>query len=312
MKKYDIIALGEILIDFIPDGFDADGDSRFIRKAGGAPFNCLAAAAKAGLSTAFIGKVGDDIHGRFLLNTVKEAGVDTSGIIIDAEHNTTLAFVELDENGDRDFSFYRSSGADRFIETKDIAPEMIKNSAVFHFGSLSLTDEPARSATDYAVKLAKECGCIITYDPNYRAPLWQDEKSAVEQMGRLIGYVDICKMSVEEIQMITGEQNLEKAVDIITGKGVSIALVTDGPNGAYAFFGGESVHIPAYEVEVADTTGAGDIFTGTFISSLLKSGKKISELTFADVEEFTRKAVYISSLSTQRHGALASIKEIII
>ena len=162
MKKYDISALGEILIDFIPNGADGDGDSIFIRKAGGAPFNYLATAAKAGLNTAFIGKVGDDIHGRFLLGTVADAGVDSSGIITDSEHNTTLAFVELDSKGDRDFSFYRTYGADRFIKKDDIDPEMIKNSAVFHFGSLSLTDEPARNATAYAVNLARESGCIIT------------------------------------------------------------------------------------------------------------------------------------------------------
>ncbi|MBQ7595202.1 MAG: carbohydrate kinase [Clostridia bacterium] len=310
MKKYDITALGEILIDFIPDGFDGDGDSRFIRKAGGAPFNCLAAAAKAGLNTAFIGKVGSDIHGRFLMNTVKDAGVDTCGISVDTEHNTTLAFVELDEKGDRDFSFYRTFGADRFISKDDIDPEMIKNSAVFHFGSLSLTDEPARSATHYAVKLAKESGCVVTYDPNYRAPLWKSEAAAVEQMGSLIEYVDICKMSVEEIEMISGFDSLDDAAKFIMEKGVKIVLVTDGPNGAYAYFGAQSVHFPAVDAVVVDTTGAGDIFYGTFISSFIKSGKVITELTFGDIKAFCEKAVYVSSKSTEKHGALASIKQI--
>ncbi len=310
MKKYDITALGEILIDFIPNGTDDDGDSIFIRKAGGAPFNCLATAAKAGLSAAFIGKVGSDIHGRFLLNTVKDAGVDISGVSVDSEHNTTLAFVELDEKGDRDFSFYRTYGADRFIDKSDIDHEMIKNSTVFHFGSLSLTDEPARSATEYAVKLAKESGCVITYDPNYRAPLWADENSAVEQMGSLIGFVDICKMSVEEIRMISALEDLDDAAKFISDKGVKIVLVTDGPNGAYVFYGGKSVHIPAADAVVVDTTGAGDIFYGTFISCFIRSGKELNELDFDDVQSFAERAVYTSSMSTQKHGALASIKEI--
>lgn len=310
MKKYDITALGEILIDFIPDGTDNDGDSVFIRKAGGAPFNCLATAAKAGLDTAFIGKVGDDIHGRFLLNTVKDAGVDISGVAVDGDHNTTLAFVELDEKGDRDFSFYRTYGADRFISKDDIDPQMIKNSTVFHFGSLSLTDEPARSATEYAVKLAKESGCVVTYDPNYRVPLWTDENAAVEQMGSLIEYVDICKMSVEEVKMISGLDSLESAAQYVINKGVKIVLITDGPNGAYVFFGGRSVHIPAADAVVVDTTGAGDIFNGTFISCFIRSGKGLDELTFDDAESFTKRAVYVSSKSTEKHGALASIKEI--
>lgn len=310
MKKYDVSALGEILIDFIPDGKDGDGDSVFIRKAGGAPFNYLATAAKAGLDTAFIGKVGDDIHGRFLLATVADAGIDSRGIITDREHNTTLAFVELDSKGDRDFSFYRTYGADRFISKDDIDPEMIKNSTVFHFGSLSLTDEPAREATEYAVRLARSCGCIVTYDPNYRAPLWANEESAIAQMGRLLEYVDICKMSVEEIKMITGEQDLQKAADDVMNRGVSAVLVTDGPNGAYVFYDGKSRHIPPTDADVIDTTGAGDIFFGTFISSFIKSGKNLPSLTFDDVLSFAQRAVDVSAKSTEKHGALASIREL--
>ena len=306
MKKYDITALGEILIDFIPDGTDADGDMRLIRKAGGAPLNFLATAAKAGLNTAFIGRVGNDLLGDFLIETVRKCGVEDAYVQRDDLHNTTLAFVELDEKGDRNFSFYRTFGADRFISAEDIDVSLIGNSRVFHFGSLSLTDEPSYSATKLAVRTAKEKGCTVTYDPNYRPPLWKNSETAEERMAELIPFADIVKLSVEELEIITDGGG----ADSLFERGVRLALVTDGEKGADVFFKGEHCHIPSVETKTVDTTGAGDIFFGTFVSEFVKSGKSLGELTFENAVDFTKKAVLISGKSTEKHGAIASIPDL--
>ena len=303
MRKYDITALGEILIDFVPDGSDMMGDLRVIRKAGGAPLNVLATAAKAGLNTAFIGRVGDDIPGRFLIETVKKCGIDCQYIKTDHEHNTTLAFVELDENGDREFSFYRAAGADRFICEEDVDEHLISESKIFHFGSLSLTDEPSYSTTLRAVKLAKNNGCVVTYDPNYRPPLWKNRDIAAERMAEPIPYVDIIKLSAEELEIMSRGIG----VKLLFEKGVSLALVTDGDKGADLFFKGNHTHIPAVKAKTVDTTGAGDIFFGTFISEFVRKSKSLDELTFDDAIYFTQKAVYISGKSTEGYGAIASI-----
>ena len=265
MRKYDITALGEILIDFVPDGVDSAGDMRFIRKAGGAPLNMLATAAKAGLKTAFIGKVGNDLPGEFLIKTVKDCGIDCDYLKKDNEHNTTLAFVELNDKGDRKFSFYRTYGADRFIYETDVDKKLIADSKVFHFGSLSLTDEPSYFSTEIAVKTAKKCGCTVTYDPNYRPPLWDSPEKAAERMAFLLPYVDIIKLSVEELDMISHG----KGTDFLFEKGVTLALVTDGDKGATLCFKGEKAHIPAIKAKTVDTTGAGDIFLGTFVKILM-------------------------------------------
>lgn len=307
LKSFDVTALGEILIDFVPDGKDSVGDMRLVRKAGGAPLNMLATAAKAGLRTAFIGKVGNDLLGDFLIKTVKDCKINSDGLKKDNEHNTTLAFVELDDKGDRKFSFYRTHGADRFICESDVDKSLIASSKVFHFGSLSLTDEPSLSATRLAVKTAKDCGCVVTYDPNYRPPLWKSAELAAERMAMLLEYVDIVKLSVEELEMISGG----KGADFLFEKGVRLALVTDGDKGATLFFNGEKRHIPAVEARTVDTTGAGDIFFGTFIGEFIKSGKTLDEISLDDAIKFTKKAVYISGKSTEKYGAIASIPDMI-
>lgn len=307
LKSFDVTALGEILIDFVPDGKDSVGDMRLVRKAGGAPLNMLATAAKAGLRTAFIGKVGNDLLGDFLIKTVKDCKINSDSLKKDNEHNTTLAFVELNDKGDRKFSFYRTHGADRFICESDVDKSLIASSKVFHFGSLSLTDEPSLSATNLAVKTAKDCGCVVTYDPNYRPPLWKNAELAAERMAMLLEYVDIVKLSVEELEMISGG----KGADFLFNKGVRLALVTDGDKGATLFFNGENRHIPAVETRTVDTTGAGDIFFGTFIGEFIKSGKTLDEISLDDAIKFTQKAVYISGKSTEKYGAIASIPDMI-
>lgn len=303
MRTYDMTAMGELLIDFVPNGTDAVGDVCFARKAGGAPLNLLATASAFGLKTAFIGKVGKDILGEFLIETVKKCGIDCRSLKIDKEHNTTLAFVELDKSGDRKFSFYRSFGADRFIYKEDVDAKLIADSKIFHFGSLSLTDEPSATATEYAVKTAKENGCVVTYDPNYRAPLWKNPQLAVSRMTSLLGYVDIIKLSVEELEMIGG-------IEKIKLNGIRLILITDGANGSTLDFKRKTLHIPSIKANTIDTTGAGDIFFGSFISEFAKSGKSLDDLTFTEAAEFVRFATEVAGKSTEKHGAIASIPRI--
>lgn len=304
--KYDITALGEILIDFVPDGTDASGDLRFTRKAGGAPVNLLATAAKAGKSTAFIGKVGNDMFGRFLKSTLNENNIDCRALATDGIRNTTLAFVALDEHGDRDFSFYRRFGADAFLNCDDVDTELIKNSEIFHFGSLSLTNDCCAEATLFALETTEKAGCIISYDPNYRAPLWENEKTAVTAMLDGLKYADIVKVSREEAVMLSGETDTADALKKLACFGPRIVLMTDGANGVNFLFGNETGFVPSLKITPTDTTGAGDIFFGTFLSCFL-SGNGFEGLNMQKLYEYVKSAVTISGKSTLVHGAIASI-----
>lgn len=304
--KYDITALGEILIDFTPAGADASGDLLFARKAGGAPVNLLAAVAKFGGKAAFIGKVGDDMFGSFLRGVVKSAGISDEGLVTDPVHNTTLAFVALDENGDRDFSFYRNFGADVFLERADVNTDIIKNSSVFHFGSLSLTSETAADATAYALEAAKSAGCIVTYDPNYREPLWRDRQTAIEKMKLHLDKVDIMKLSKEEMEMMFGSAD-GQAAEKAFSHGISIVLVTDGGNGAELYMKNAHIRMPAEKAETVDTTGAGDIFFGTFLSEWIKNKTTLSDITPEKAAEYLKRAIHIAGKSTEKRGAIASI-----
>lgn len=294
---FDITALGEILIDFTPEG-----KNLYSQNAGGAPANVLATVSNFGGKAAFIGKVGKDIFGDFLVKTLSCIGVNTSGMVFDDIHNTTLAFVSLSESGDRSFAFYRNFGADIFLKPEEVKTELIKNSKIFHFGSLSLTSEPSRAATDFALKTAKESGLIITFDPNFRPLLWNSEKEAKDTILSYIGFADIMKVSKEEEALLGGSDNILKA-------GVKILLVTDGANGAYYHFKGATGFSPALKLKAKDTTGAGDIFFGTFISEFLKGGKSFDLLMPNDVENYIKKAVEVSGLSTMKKGAISSIPE---
>lgn len=304
--KYDITALGEILIDFVPAGSDAAGDLMFARKAGGAPVNLLAAVSRFGGKAAFIGKVGNDMFGSFLRKTLSDCNISHEGLITDDLHNTTLAFVALNEAGDRDFSFYRNFGADVFLEKDDINEDMIKNSSIFHFGSLSLTSEPARGTTEYALDIAKSNGCIITYDPNYREPLWADRQTAVKMMKLHLDKVDILKIAKEEFLMLFGDDK-EKAIDEVFSYGIKIILVTDGANGAELYMKNGHIKVPAEKVKTVDTTGAGDIFFGTFLSEWIKNKSTLENITLEKASEYLKKAVYVSGKSTEKYGAIASI-----
>lgn len=305
----DITALGEILIDFTPYGKAEDGCALFGRNPGGAPANLLSAVSKFGGKTAFIGKVGRDMFGDFLIKVLDENGIDRSGVVQDDEHNTTLAFVALDDSGDRSFSFYRNFCADGFLRPEEINASLIKNSKIFHFGSISLTKEPAKSATDFALAAAKEGGCIISYDPNYRPLLWESEKEAEETIKKYVSFADIIKVSKEEAEMVTGIGEKAAAAKKIFEMGPKIVLITDGGDGVEYFCAHGSGHVPSLKVDTVDTTGAGDIFFGTFLFEVLKSGKNPKDMKKDEVEACVKKAVRLSGLSTLKKGGIPSIPE---
>ena len=307
--KYDIVALGEILIDFAPAGRDDAGDAMFVRKAGGAPLNLLATVSKYGGKTAFIGKVGADMFGDFLKGTLDSIGVDRQYLLTDPLYNTTLAFVSLSEDGDRSFSFYRNFGADAQLSKEELDPTPIRNATYFHFGSLSLTNPRSREATKEAIRIAKEAGCLISYDPNYRAPLWKDEATALEAITAYLSAADVLKVSLEEAQMITGERTVEACAEKMAQYRNAVLLITDGANGAYFVKDGSIGHVPGMPVKAVDTTGAGDIFFGSFLFELIRSGKRPTELTRADLEAFCARAVRLSGYSVLKKGAIPSIPD---
>ena len=302
----DILAVGEILIDLTQYGATEQGIPRFDANPGGAPANLAVAASRLGASTAFIGKVGSDSFGSFLRGCLAENGVDTTGLVIDPVQHTTLAVVSLDSAGERTFSFYRDPSADVNLENKDISLEQLKNTRVLHFGSVSLTAEPARGATLFAVRKAKQFGAVISYDPNYRASLWPDEATAVARMTEPLPMVDILKVSDEELPLLTGTEDLEAGAKILADQGISLVLVTLGPKGAFYRFGGQTGHVPGVPCKVGDTNGAGDTFFGAALSQLVKTGG-LAALTVPELERIIAFANKAASLTTSRHGAIPAM-----
>lgn len=261
----DITALGELLIDFTPCGKNERGVRSFAQNPGGAPANVLAMASRLGGKTAFLGKVGRDAFGDFLCSVLVQNEIDSSGLAMDGSAPTTLAFVQLDENGDRSFTFYRDPGADRMLTVEEIKPELIDNCRIFHFGSVSMTHDPSRSATFYAAQYAKEQGKLVSFDPNYRAMLWASEAEALEQINKGIAIADVLKVSEEEARLITGDEDPASASQKLLGMGPALVLVSLGELGAYFRNHACSGYVPSYQVNVVDTTGAGDAFVGAFL-----------------------------------------------
>ena len=243
---YDITTFGEILIDFTSQDINEDGQMLYARNPGGAPANVAVAASRLGAHTAFIGKAGKDMHGKFLKSVLEKENVDTKGMLLDENYFTTLAFVEVSETGERTFSFARKPGADTRMEKEEIDVDILDKTHIFHVGSLSLTEQPARDTTHYAIRRAKEKGSIISYDPNYRASLWKDEETAKKQMRSLVPYVDIMKISDEETKLLTDKESPEEATEILFRKGVKIVAVTLGSDGAYLYCKEGGVHIPGF------------------------------------------------------------------
>lgn len=305
---YDVVALGELLIDFTPKGVSEAGNSILHAIPGGAPGNFLAALAACGKKTAFIGKVGKDAFGTQIKDTISAVGVDVSSVIEDESVFTTLAFVTLDEHGDRNFSFARKPGADMMLTTEELDTEKLKNTKVFHFGTLSMTDEPARGATKAAVKIAREAGALISFDPNYRAPLWKRPEDAVEQMRWGVEHADIVKISDEELEMLYDGPMEDSAKRLLSDCGVKLVFLTCGKKGCYYCNQDAYGFSPSFiELPTIDTNGAGDIFGGTAMSKVLESGKAPEALTDAELAYICEFANAMAGLSTTKNGAIPSI-----
>lgn len=302
-----VTALGEVLIDFTDAGVSEGGQKLFERNAGGAPANVLVALQRMGFETAFIGKIGNDMHGEFLRGTLTSNGVNCDGLITDPDFFTTLAFVALDEQGDRSFSFARKPGADTQLRPEEIDERIIRNSRIFHIGSLSLTDEPARSATHHALELAKEAGCVLSYDPNYRANLWPNVGAAMEQMRSVLPMMDLVKISDEECGLLTDFDEPDAAAAAIVEQGASVCVVTVGGDGAYVRTAEGGEIVPPFPAGVVDTTGAGDSFWGGFLSAFLESNLEPAKVTLADAKMMVRVGNAIASLCVRKRGGIPAM-----
>ena len=303
----DVVALGELLIDFATVSTDGDGYPTMAANPGGAPGNFLAALNAYGKKTAFLGKVGNDTFGHLLLKTLKGAGIETKGIVVDDSVFTTLAFVTFDETGDRSFAFARKPGADTQLAWEEVDKSLIDEAKVFHFGTLSLTGEPVRSATRKAVAYAKEAGKLITCDPNLRMPLWQDPEEAKEQMLWSLRQADVVKISDNEVEFLWNCTPEEGADKLLKEFGVSLAMVTLGPDGCLLKTRTASFRAACPKVHPVDTTGAGDIFGGSAVARLLELDKPICQLTEADLAYIGTFAAAAASLSTEASGGIPSI-----
>ena len=305
----DVVALGELLIDFASRSTDAKGYPLMQALPGGAPANFLAALTKYGKSTAFLGKVGDDTFGHLLVGTVKDAGIETRGIVVDPTVFTTLAFVTFDETGDRSFAFARKPGADTRLSWEEVDKALIDEAKVFHFGTLSLTDEPVRTTTQKCVAYAKAQGKLITCDPNLRKPLWRSEEEAKEQILWSLNQADVVKISDDEVEFLWGCSPEEGADKLLGEFGVSLAMVTLGPKGCLLKTKNAACQAAGPKVSPVDTTGAGDIFGGSAVCRLLELNKPIAELTAEDLRYIGAYASTAASLSTEALGGIPSIPE---
>lgn len=304
---FDVVALGEVLIDFTQSGISESGMRLFEQNPGGAPANMLTAVSRLGLKAGFIGKVGTDMHGVFLKEVLEGEKIDASGLVTDPDTFTTLAFVELSESGERTFSFARKPGADTRLRADELNRDMLEHTKVFHFGSLSLTDDPCRTATYEAVRTAKKAGAVISYDPNYRELLWGGKEEAMLRMREPVPYVDVLKISDEETELMTGAADPYEASALLTGQGVKVVVVTLGADGALVRCREGAAIVTGYSAKVVDTTGAGDSFWGGFISQLVSAGKRPQELTLGELKECVRFGNAVASLCVTRRGAIPAM-----
>ena len=304
---YDVVALGELLIDFASKSSDENGYPTMAANPGGAPGNFLAALNACEKKTAFLGKVGDDAFGQLLLGTLRRAGIETRGVMVDPKVFTTLAFVTFDEAGDRSFSFARKPGADTQLNWEEVDLSLIDEAKVFHFGTLSLTDEPVRTATRKAVAYAKSQGKLITCDPNLRKPLWKSEEEARAQILWSLSQADVVKISDDEVDFLWGCTPEEGADRLLEACGVKLAMVTLGSRGCLLKTAHARCAVPCPQVHPIDTTGAGDIFGGSALSRLLDLRKPIALLDDEDLAFIGRYAATAASLSTEALGGIPSI-----
>lgn len=305
MKKYDVVAIGELLIDFTENGKSAQGNPMMEANPGGAPCNVLAMLTKLGKKTGFIGKIGNDMFGDQLEKAVQEVGIDTAGLKRDPEVNTTLAFVHTKEDGDREFSFYRNPGADMMISEEDLEKSLIEGCRIFHYGTLSMTHETCRRATYQAIAEAKAAGAVLSFDPNLREPLWKSLDEAREQILYGMGQCDVLKISDNEIQWLTGQKDFDAGAAWIRRQfpGISLILVSIGKEGSRAYRGDLRVEVPAFVQEnTIETTGAGDTFCACILNYIVEHG--LEDLTEEQLKEMLTFANGAASIVTTRKGAL--------
>ena len=302
----DIVAIGEVLIDLTQTGTDQAGVPQYAANPGGAPANLAVAAARLGASTALISKVGQDAFGRYLRKVMEENKVDVSALTVDEEQHTTMAVVSVDENGERDFTFYRDPGADSMLLKDEIPLGLLKEARFLHFGSVSLTREPARTTTLCAAETARALGAVITYDPNYRANLWPDRDTAIRRMRKPLDMVDILKISDEELPLLADTDDLEAGTAALAEHGIRLILVTLGPNGVFYRFGDKTGTVPGVPCTVGDTNGAGDTFFGAFLSRLSRLDGPDC-LTADMLEEMLAFANKAASITTSRRGAIPAM-----
>lgn len=309
MKQFDVTALGELLIDFTENGLSGQGNYLLEANPGGAPCNVLAMLTKLGKKTAFIGKVGDDFLGRHLKDVVEAVGIDTRNLKLDDQVHTTLAFVHTYPDGDRDFSFYRNPGADMNLRADEIDEELIASSRIFHFGSLSLTHPGIREATKKALAIAKAQGCLISYDPNLRPPLWNTLEEAKEQIAFGMTQCDILKISDNEIQWFTGEEDFDAGIRVLQETyHIPLILLSMGRDGSRAYYRDMKVEAaPFLQENTIETTGAGDTFCACVINFVLDHG--LENLSEQDLRSMLRYANAAASLITTRKGALRVMPE---
>lgn len=309
MKKYDVTALGELLIDFTENGVSGQGNPLFEANPGGAPCNVLAMLTKLGHKTAFVGKVGDDFFGKQLKEAIEEVGIDSTGLCMDKEIHTTLAMVHTYPDGDRDFSFYRNPGADMMLKESEVKEELIKESKLFHFGTLSMTHEDVRKATKKAIQIAEDAGNIISFDPNLREPLWNSLDEAKEQILYGLSHCHILKISDNEIQWLTGQEDYTDGVKwILERYQIPLILVSMGKEGSRAYYGGKMVEVkPFIQKNTIETTGAGDTFCGCVLHYICEHG--LDNLTEENLFEMLQFANAAASIITTRKGALRVMPE---
>ena len=304
MKNFDVVALGELLIDFTENGKSAQGNMTYEANPGGAPCNVLAMLNKAGRKTAFIGKVGQDLFGNKLKATLDEVGIDTSNLIIDEDARTTLAFVETFSDGDRDFSFYRNPGADMMLRKEDLHEDLIRDAKIFHYGTLSMTHDGVREATKKAIDIAKESGAILSFDPNLRPPLWKTLDDAKEQVAYGLSKCDVLKISDNEIQWFTGEEDFDAGIAKLREQyNIPLIMLSLGRDGSRAYYKDLRVEVkPFLQDSTIETTGAGDTFGGCCLHHVLKYG--LDNLDEEKLTEMLTFANAAASIVTTRKGAL--------
>lgn len=303
-RQFDVTALGELLIDFTENGSSSQGNPLLEANPGGAPCNVLAMLERLGKKTAFIGKVGKDMFGNQLKDAVEEVGIDTRNLIMDETCHTTLAFVHTYPDGDRDFSFYRDPGADMMLTKEEVQKELIESSRIFHFGTLSSTHEGVREATRHAIDLAKEAGCIITFDPNLRPPLWKSLDDAKVEIEYGMSKCDVLKISDNEVEFMCGTTDYDKGAAMIQEKyHIPLILITMGKDGSRAYYKDMRVEAaPFLQENTIETTGAGDTFCASTLNYVLNHG--LEDLTEENLKELLTFANAAASLITTRKGAL--------